>query len=886
MPRTRVPHVLFQQLFLMLTAMSLSTYAATDVWSPHITTGDWRTTFTLYNSSEQPVQFQLSKFTPDGKPLESARQFGAPGRSWFTLPADELAFDGAAHLTSAGDLLVKESYQYLNSHSVCELYLSSASGTDWVMPNSVRDWFSWTGMALVNPSDSPIEVELKAYRNQTEVGSLSIRLGSRQKFVRLSQETWPGVRYGDLDTIRIKSSRPIPAPISITGDNAQEWHLFFTAQMESSSAGDLQVWAPHVAAGDWQTFITLFNGGTEDASIRLGRIAADSSILGEPIDYAVGANGWFEVPSSVLDYNGFARLTSSSQLLVKVGYRYRNSHSVCEFFLSGHLAMNWVIPNPVRDWLKWTGVALVNQASAPVTVTLKAQQQGSERASATFQIPALSKFQCLSDQIWDNLSYDGFDTILIESSAAIPPPISITGDATGDRHIFFAAQEPGRQAGNYQVNVYFEYAQKAANWLESMAIETAPGAYRWPQSEETSDSQIGMDAGAAGIGTFFLELYKTTLNPEYLRFAEGAANYVGSHAYSEGEIDWLSGAAGAGCFLLDLWKTTGNAYYLVQARRAGDWLISRHYEGGGGYYWKHYANFTKIYTGFAHGAAGIGFFFARLFDETRDPTYMSYARGAWKWIQSYQWEFRKGQFSWPRLTTDTTDNITWCGGSVGIILFLLQLYDSTGEQVYFDLARGGMEWILSLAQERSSGSFAWTYGSTSTSFPFAYCHGTPSVVHVLYELYKRTKETRYLTYARGGAHWLQIEADSSGANAFCWPHIRGLPHDTGLLTGTAGVGNSLVVYQSYDQDPDYLAYAKGAAQWLITLSESPASDQTKWINYLEKEVPDWGPKEHDSGWYSGAAGIGLFFLRLSQIVPPDFYPGDAIATLGVPDAKG
>lgn len=415
--------------------------AATDVWSAHIATGDWRTTIALYNSAEQPVSFRLEKFTPDGKQLESDQEFTAPARGWFELPAGELSFEGTAHLTSPGDLLVKKSYRYLNSHSECEFYLSSTTGTDWLVPNTVRDWFSWTGTAFMNSSDSPMEVELKAYRNQSEVGSLSVRLMPRQKFARLSHEIWPGVLYHDFDTVRIRAGGPIASPISITGDDGQDRHLFFTAQKVSSTADTWNVWTPHVATGDWQTSITLFNASNSDVTFKLERFGADGSTIGDPNDYTIAANSWFDVPASSLAFDGSAQLTSVNQLLVKLGYRYKDSRSVCEFFLPDHLSTNWVIPNSVRQWLGWTGLALVNEANAPIVITLKAQQEGVERASTTITLPARSKYTRLSDQIWSNLGYSDFDTIFVQAGAPIPPPISITGDTAQDRHLFFTSQE-------------------------------------------------------------------------------------------------------------------------------------------------------------------------------------------------------------------------------------------------------------------------------------------------------------------------------------------------------------------------------------------------------------------------------------------------------------
>jgi hypothetical protein len=301
----------------------------------------------------------------------------------------------------------------------------------------------------------------------------------------------------------------------------------------------------------------------------------------------------------------------------------------------------------------------------------------------------------------------------------------------------------------YQTNIYLEYAKKTANWLKSLAIAEVNGAYKWPTTESSQNSYtIGIDSGAAGVGMFFLELYNITKDREYLEYAEGSGRYLLNYHFKDGQVDWLNGAAGAGHYLIDLWKTTNNPSYLDKAQQTGNWLITRCSRENGGYFWVNYINPSKIFTGYAHGTAGIGDFFARLYD-------------------------------------------------VG-------------------------------------------------------------------------KDLKYLDYARGGGKWLQKEAEIIDDDSFRWPHYPGLPHDTGLLTGTAGVGNTFAISYSYDpqSDNNYLEYAKGSAHWLMSAAEFPSIEQLKWINYVEPEDLNYGEKEYQTAWYAGASGVGLFFLNLSQTLPP------------------
>lgn len=429
--------------------------------------------------------------------------------------------------------------------------------------------------------------------------------------------------------------------------------------------------------------------------------------------------------------------------------------------------------------------------------------------------------------------------------------------------------KPVINTSQLQRNIYLEYAEKTANWLMAQAVETFPGVYRWPLYEESyRQYQVGIDAGTTGVGLFFLEMYNVTNNEEYREYAEGTGDYLRGRTFGYGRVDWLNGAAGVGYYLIELWKVMGNDLYIDKANEIGNWLIEQSYQANGGYFWVNYIDTSVIYTGYGHGAAGIGDFFARLFDATKDPRYLDYARGAATWLFSHMWEPEPGQYCWPRLIDDTTPNTTWCGGSVGIIQFLLKLYDSTNDSTYLDYAIGGTDWLVAQAVSAGEGTYKWSHGPDSQAYSFAYCHGTPSVVNVLYEMHYRTGNFQYLEYARGGAKWIQQEAEEITAHTFRWPHYEGYSHDTGLLTGTAGIGNSFALYYSFDPDASYLEYARGAAIWLMSEAEYNSFEQARWFNYVDDYSENYGAKRHHTGWYYGASGVGLFFLRLSQTLPP------------------
>jgi formylglycine-generating enzyme required for sulfatase activity len=438
--------------------------AGSKMWCGHLTSyGDWATTIKAFNSGDQDALVEITYYDESGAP-SGTYQMIVDAHSWFSTTPDQ---EGSFAVESADNLLVMVSYRYGSTYSVCEFFLKESETTVWVLPNTVRPWMDYTGLALVNPTDSEIIVNLLAIKDTVTVGnSGSITLGPHEKLAAVSDQIWAGIEYDAVDTIAIYTSTPIPPPISITGNYAQDRHLFFTASPMSGGAekvagaagtdlylADHEFWCSHVtASGDWRTRVDmLYRSGTIDPTIDLRRYSESGSSLGAPIGLTIGDGSyrWGSVPEADLEYEGTADLACGNNLLVKLSYQYGVTPSVCEFFITSALDTAWVLPNSAKSWMDYTGVAVVNPTAGSIEIGLEAWWYGDRVGTrATVDLPPHAKYVRLSDGIWAGLGIDEFDTILIDASAPIPAPISITGNNEQDRHLFFPAQpEPLNTSG-------------------------------------------------------------------------------------------------------------------------------------------------------------------------------------------------------------------------------------------------------------------------------------------------------------------------------------------------------------------------------------------------------------------------------------------------------
>ena len=219
--------------------------------------------------------------------------------------------------------------------------------------------------------------------------------------------------------------------------------------------GATDAWVSHVASqGGWKTNVSVYYTGAESSvSFTLTRMDESGKVLEDPVASTASNNVWSAIPDSSLRYDGSARVRSDSNLLVKVSYRYGESLSLCEFYLTGDAGQEWFLPNTVHAWFDWTGIALVNSSDAPAAVILEAWRQGARVAIHSMTLPARSRYAKTSDAIWGGLAAGQFDTAVVRASVPIPPPICIVGNFSQDRHVFFAAQpRPQNERSLYLIN--------------------------------------------------------------------------------------------------------------------------------------------------------------------------------------------------------------------------------------------------------------------------------------------------------------------------------------------------------------------------------------------------------------------------------------------------
>ncbi|MEU1406672.1 type 2 lanthipeptide synthetase LanM family protein [Streptomyces sp. NPDC005728] len=242
---------------------------------------------------------------------------------------------------------------------------------------------------------------------------------------------------------------------------------------------------------------------------------------------------------------------------------------------------------------------------------------------------------------------------------------------------------------------------------------TLEGALRVLISTEdrTPTPSPGAFSGAASQVWTWLALHRVLGEDRLLeRAAERAVLLEGPLIEDDVEVDLLNGAAGGVVPLLNLARATGQDRWLAAAAHIGRRLAWLGTVDADGVRWPTRLNPEGI-GGFAHGATGIGWALTRLAlsdagsaAERRDWNRLAERAFA---FQESLWQPGHGNWLDVRIGAEEDFFTSWCHGSAGIGLGMLDLHERTGDPARLDMARRA-------ARACAAEGFGWSH---------TLCHG-------------------------------------------------------------------------------------------------------------------------------------------------------------------
>ncbi len=336
-------------------------------------------------------------------------------------------------------------------------------------------------------------------------------------------------------------------------------------------------------------------------------------------------------------------------------------------------------------------------------------------------------------------------------------------------------------------------AELARDSGEERYADAARAAARWLAGPiwGRGRAQHGFHNGEAGVAFFFLRLAELLDQPGYLVAADLRLRRLRGAVPLT--MDLMYGTAGTMLGLLAMHAVTGNSEFLADARAVGDQLVDKALttKAGAGCYWEVASSAPGgpviPYLGLLHGGAGVGLALAYLGCVTGEEYYFETARGAAELLIA---------LAVPSTTNVPIENgeneqelLTW-PGQLG--------HTVKGLQAHCHGAGGIGQFFLWLDRLVPDQRYRKTAKSAAcaiaarrrTETRAGICHGLSGTGHFMLDCYQKL----------GDRQWLALAHECGGnLQRFRLPERQGVyaMHDKGavspdLMLGYAGVGSFLL----------------------------------------------------------------------------------------------
>jgi len=287
---------------------------------------------------------------------------------------------------------------------------------------------------------------------------------------------------------------------------------------------------------------------------------------------------------------------------------------------------------------------------------------------------------------------------------------------------------------------YVEAAFEAARWIRASAVQIGQGT-TWPAVPEDKKSMNNtLYSGTPGVVLFFLEAYYSTGDKSFLDDARSGADYLLATLDEEKGAGLYVGISGIGFALQEMFKATKEKKYRKGVERCLEYLKNNALKKGKGVEW---SQTTDIIS----GTAGTGLFLVYAAREWKDPSLLELAvQAGYRLMELGQEE--GGGTKWamdpdyPRLMPNFSH------GTAGISYFLATLYAETKQKQFLDAALSGARYLQSIAHKDGDVCLIFHHEPDGKDLYYlGWCHGPTGTAQLFYRLYQVTGDKGWVEWS-------------------------------------------------------------------------------------------------------------------------------------------
>ena len=385
-----------------------------------------------------------------------------------------------------------------------------------------------------------------------------------------------------------------------------------------------------------------------------------------------------------------------------------------------------------------------------------------------------------------------------EKTATITAPASLyTGNAGTVLFFLQLAKATGDAS-------YLDDAKSGADYVRG----NWRGVPEFPFVATHKKFNLDFNHGLSGTAFSLAQVWQATGDPTYRTAALTVTQYIVDAARPIGDgVDWIGapGAAmGDGAIVLYLlWAAHAfeDPAYLQLAVRAGKrFLQLSEKPADGGLKWNGFRSEwfgikQEIYMpNFEFGTAGVAYVLARLYEETKDASFLDAAKAGIQHVQNISTV--SGDSALLFLSDPGGKELYYlgyCGGPVGTARAFYQLYRVTKEPEYLQWTERFARGVMTSGVPEKQTPGLWNV--------VCQCCGTAGIIDMFTSLWLATKRQEYLAYAQRVADQTLSRATNLDGKGLRWYQAwtRTKPWEvaaeTGYMVGAAGVATALLHVQ-------------------------------------------------------------------------------------------
>ena len=402
------------------------------------------------------------------------------------------------------------------------------------------------------------------------------------------------------------------------------------------------------------------------------------------------------------------------------------------------------------------------------------------------------------------------------------------------------------QSADQNTEQWLDLALQTEKYLESVSMNDASGLHWKTMPDSSQNSDVSLYSGTPGIVLFYLELYESTQQAEFLEKARSGADFLVSSLpdsiNSPYSVGLYTGVAGIGYTLMEVHKATQDDAYKQGVLKVVDLLSSSAERTEVGAHWGRISDIV-------YGGSGIGLFLNQVADEYNLAKADNLARDIALQLIEQKTQEPEG-LRWKMQPDDDIHMDNFSHGTAGVAYFLLEMHERTEELRFLEAALSAGNWLASHTNEQGFVSHHLPGGEDL--YYQSWCHGPAGTSRLYYRLWDITGDQKWMDLILKGAEGtLALQLDKHQTPGF-WNNV-------GKCCGDVGVAEHyLWLYQITGKEA-YQDHALAMTQKAVSLA-TKHGEGLKWVHAENRRSPEQVAAQ--TGLMQGSAGMGLWFLKL------------------------